>query len=84
MADEEWDFVDGLKSTRTWCVSMTCQHFSYTCDQNCHTLLTFGLKRRQVPHGKYLTKRCRNWDGQQRSRNEFAPGGRNSVLKGLS
>jgi len=40
---------------------MTCQHFSYVCDQHCHTLLTCGLQRRQVPHGEHLTKRCRNW-----------------------
>ena len=34
---------------------------SYVCDQHCHTLLTCGLQRRQVPHGEHLTKRCRNW-----------------------
>ena len=61
MAEEEWDFVDGLKSTRSSCVSMTCQHFTYVCDQHCHMLLTCGLQRRQVPHGEHLTKRCRNW-----------------------
>ena len=61
MAEEEWDFADGLKSTRSFCVCMTCQYFSYVRDQHCHTLLTFGLHRRQVPHGEHLTKRCRNW-----------------------
>ena len=61
MAEEEWDFVDGLKSTRSSCVCMTCQHFTYVCDQHCHTLLTCALQRRQVPHGEHLTKRCRNW-----------------------
>ena len=61
MSEEEWDFVDGLKQTRSSCVCMTCQHFSYVCDQHCHTLLTCGLQRRQVPHGEHLTKRCRNW-----------------------
>ena len=61
MAEEEWDFVDGLKSTRSSCVCMTCQHFSYVCDQHCHTLLTCGLQGRQVSHGEHLTKRCRNW-----------------------
>ena len=40
MAEEEWDFVDGLKRTKTARVCMTCQHFSYVCDQHCHTLLT--------------------------------------------
>ena len=61
MLEEEWDFVDGLKQTRSSCVCMTCQHFSYVCDQHCHTLLTCGLQRRQVPRGEHLTKRCRNW-----------------------
>ena len=61
MAEEEWDFVDGLKQTRSSCVCMTCQHFSYVCDQHCHTLLTCGLQRRQVPHGEQRSKRCRNW-----------------------
>ena len=61
MAEEEWDFVDGLKRTKTARVCMTCQHFSYVCDQHCHTLLTCGLQRRQVPHGEHLTKKCRHW-----------------------
>ena len=60
MAEEEWGFVDGLKSTRSSCVCMTCKHFSYVCDQHCHALLACGLQRRQVPHGEHLTKRCRN------------------------
>ena len=51
MAEEEWDFVDGLKKTRTALVCMTCQHFSYVSDRHCHTLLTCGLQRRQVPMG---------------------------------
>ena len=42
MSEEEWDFVEGLKQTRSSCVCMTCQHFSYVCDQHCHTLLTCG------------------------------------------
>ena len=29
--------------------------------EHCHTLLTCGLQRRQVPHGEHLTKKCRNW-----------------------
>ena len=46
MAEEEWDFVDGLKRTRTARVCMNCQHFAYVTDQHCHTLLTCGLQRR--------------------------------------
>jgi len=61
MAEEEWDFVDGLKRTKTARVCMTCQHFAYVTDPHCHTLLTCGLQRRQVPHGEHLTKKCRHW-----------------------
>ncbi len=59
MSEEEWDFVDGLKQTRSSCVCMTCQHFSYVCDQHCHTLLTCGLQRRQMPEGPPLLKERR-------------------------
>ena len=60
MSEEEWDFVDGPEQTRSLRLH-DGQHFSYVCDQHCHTLLTCGLQRRQVPHGEHLTKRCRNW-----------------------
>ena len=43
MAEEEWDFVDGLKRTKTARVCMTCQHFAYATDQHCHTLLICGF-----------------------------------------
>ena len=39
MAEEEGDFVDGLKKTRTARVCMTCQYFSRVSDRHCHTLL---------------------------------------------
>ena len=41
MSEEEWDFVDGLKQTRSSCVCMTCQYFSYVCDQHCHTSVSY-------------------------------------------
>ena len=50
-----------VEPDQEFCVCMTCEYFSYVCDQHCHTLLTCGLQRRQVPHGEHLTKRCRNW-----------------------
>ncbi|QNI81674.1 hypothetical protein SynRS9907_00822 [Synechococcus sp. RS9907] len=40
---------------------MTCQHFSYTTDNHCHTLLTCALRERLIPHGEHLTKKCRHW-----------------------
>ena len=61
MVEEEWGFVDGLKRTRTARVCMTCQHFNYVTDLHCHTLLTYGLQRRQVPHEEHFIKKCRNW-----------------------
>ena len=51
MAEEEWDFVDGLKRTGTARVCMTCQHIAYVTDQLCHALLTCGLQLHQVPLG---------------------------------
>ena len=63
----------GLKQTRSSCVCMTCQHFSYVRD-NCHTLLTCGLLAgRQVPHGD-LT-RVPQLDGSQGSGDGLVPGG---------
>lgn len=46
MAEEEWDFVDGFKRTRTARICMTCQHLAYVTYKHCHTLLTCGLQRR--------------------------------------
>ena len=61
MSEEEWDFVDGLKQTRSSCVCMTCQHFSYATNQHCHTLLTCALREGLILHSEHLTKKCGNW-----------------------
>ena len=61
MAEGEWDFVEGLKRTKTARVCMTCQHFTYLTDEDCRTLLSCGLQKRLVPHGEHLSKKCRNW-----------------------
>ena len=77
MAEEEWDFVDGLKSTRSSCVCMTCQHFSYVCDQHCHTLpavfnvarsLTESISPRGAATGWSAGRR--RWVGARRSPDE--------------
>ena len=60
MAEGEWDFVEGLKRTKTARVCMTCQHFTYLTDEDCRTLLSCGLQKRLVPHGEHLSKKCRN------------------------
>ena len=53
MAEEGWDFVEGLKRTKTARVCMTCQHFTYLTDEDCRTLLSCGLQKRLVPHGEH-------------------------------
>ena len=60
MSEEEWDYVDHgvFKQTRTSRVCMTCQHFSYTTDNHCYTLLTCAFRERLLPHGEHLTQQC--------------------------
>ena len=61
MAEEEWDFVDGLKRTRTARVCMTCQHFTYGVDQHCHTMVGCNLRQKQLQQGRNLKKWCKLW-----------------------
>ena len=60
---EEWKyFIDlELMKSRGSSICMTCEHFKYTCDNSCVTLLTCPLHQRLIPQGEHLTKRCRNW-----------------------
>ncbi|WP_320676991.1 galactose oxidase [Prochlorococcus sp. MIT 1300] len=69
--EEEWDYLEygTLKESRTACVCITCQHFSYCCDKHCRTLLTCGLQQRLIPHGEHLSSRCAFW--QRRSEKEI-------------
>ena len=64
---EEWDYFTDLElmKSRGSSICMTCEHFTYTCDKSCVTLLTCPLHQRLIPQGEHLTKRCRNW--QQKS-----------------
>ena len=59
---EEWDYFTDLElmKSRGSSVCITCEHFTYTCDKSCVTLLTCPLHRRLIPQGEHLTKRCRN------------------------
>ena len=50
-----------LMKSRVSSICMTCEHFTYTCDKSCVTLLTCPLHQRLIPQGEHLTKRCRNW-----------------------
>ena len=60
---EEWDYFTDLElmKSRGSSVCITCEHFTYTCDKSCTTLLTCPLHQRLIPQGEHLTKRCRNW-----------------------
>ena len=60
---EGWEYVeDGcLKRSRSACVCMTCQHFDYSCDKYCRTLLTCRIQERLIPHGEHLNSRCPLW-----------------------
>ena len=59
---EEWDYFTDLEfmKSRGGSICMTCEHFTYTCDKSCVTLLTCPLHQRLIPQGEHLTKRCRN------------------------
>ena len=60
---DQWDYIEEgvLSQTRSSRVCITCQHFDYTTDPHCHTLLTCRLQARLIPNGEHLTKKCRHW-----------------------
>ncbi len=60
---EEWSYFTNLElvKSRGSSVCLTCEHFTYTCDKSCVTLLTCPLHQRLIPQGEHLTKRCLNW-----------------------
>ena len=61
MVEGEWDFVEGLKRTKTARVCMTCQHFAYGVDHHCHTMVGCNLRQKQLQQGQHLKKRCKLW-----------------------
>ena len=52
--------VNGLKRARSSRVWMTCQQCTDVSNQDCRTLLAFGMLQRLVSHGEDLTKTVRN------------------------
>ena len=60
---EEWDFIDDRQLVRSYSsqVCMTCQHFAYGVDGQCHTLLGCNLRQAQIQQGEHITKQCRHW-----------------------
>ena len=60
---EEWSYFTDLElmKSRGSSICLTCEHFTYTCDKSCVTLLTCPLHQRLIPQGEHLTKRCLNW-----------------------
>ncbi|WP_320674929.1 galactose oxidase [Prochlorococcus sp. MIT 1341] len=61
--EEVWEYLEegSLKKSRSACVCMTCQHFGYSCDKHCRTLLTCRIRERLIPHGEHLNSRCPLW-----------------------
>ncbi len=60
---EEWDYFTDLEliKSRGSSVCLMCEHFTYTCEKSCVTLLTYPLHQRLIPQGEHLTKRCLDW-----------------------
>ena len=60
---EDWDVVDEheLEGWKGGVVCMTCQHFAYGVDQHCHTFVACNIRRKQLPQGDHLKKRCKLW-----------------------
>ena len=60
---EEWDFIDERQLVRSYSsqVCITCQHFGYGVDSQCHTLLGCNLRQGQLQQGQHLKKRCKLW-----------------------
>ena len=61
--EEEWQFLEKgiLEKTCSACVCMTCQHFNYSSDKHCRTILSCHVHRRLIPHGDHLISRCHLW-----------------------
>ena len=60
---EEWEYLTDLElmKSRGSSVCLMCEHFTYTFDKSCVTLLTCPRNKRLIPKGEHLGKRCRNW-----------------------
>ena len=52
---EEWDYFTDLELMKSRGSSncMTCEHFTYTCDKSCVTLLTCPLHQCLIPQGEH-------------------------------
>ncbi len=55
---EEWEYFTDLElmKSRGSYVRLTCEHFTYTCDKSCMTLLTCPLHQRLIPQGENLNQ----------------------------
>ena len=73
MAEEGWDYAEGLKQTKTARVCMTCQHFSYATDRHFHTLLTCSLQRRLVSSRRAPDQEMQELDGQAGAGDRLVP-----------
>ena len=72
---EEWSYFTDLElvKSRGSAVCLTCEHFTYTCDKSCSTLLICPLHQRLIPQGEHLTKRCLNWQKKRVLQHGWCP-----------
>ena len=70
---EGWDYLEegALKMSRTASVCMTCAHFRYSSDSNCHALLVCNAHACLIPQGSHVTARCDSWQKNYEDRFAF-------------
>ena len=61
--EKEWQFLEKviLQKTCSACVCMTCQHFIFSSDKHCGTILSCHAHRRLIPPGDHLFSRRQLW-----------------------
>ena len=64
---EELQFLEKgiLQKTCSARVCMTCQHFNYSNDKHCRTILSCHVHLRLIPHGDHFNSRWHLWIRQR-------------------
>ena len=73
--EEEWEYLEEgiLKKVHSARVCMTCQHFNFSCDRHCRTLLVCHAQKALIPHGEHLNSRCQCWIQQHEREIGWSP-----------
>ena len=60
--EEEWQFLEKgiLEKTCSARVCLTCQHFNYSIDKHCRTILSCHVYRRLIHHRDHLILYCQH------------------------